>query len=190
MSDEKKKNKLSFLDNLGFVKKLKQVKHIGLIVVVIFVLILLLILFNDFDFLKSNNESVITETSTYTSYYQYAEKLEKKLKNVLGKIKGAGNVDVMVTLDGGTTMQIATDDEKTTVTNGSQTSITVSSSTILVDNEGQETPIITGESLPTITGVVVVSSGASDINVRLNLLTAVQTLLDIAQNKIQIFVGN
>ena len=46
------------------------------------------------------------------------------------------------------------------------------------------------EILPNISGVVIVSSGASDINVKLNLLTATQTLLDIAQNKIQIYVGN
>ena len=99
MSEDKKKKKLSFLDNLGFVKKLKQVKHIGFIVVVIFVLILLLILFSDFNILKINTDSNITETSTYTSYYQYADKLENKLKRVLGKIKGAGNIEVMVTLD-------------------------------------------------------------------------------------------
>ena len=185
MSEEKKSNKLSFLDNLKFVKKIKQVKHIGIIVVVIFVLILLLILFSDINLnFQSKNETF--ETSTYTSYYQYAEKLESKLKNLLGRIKGAGNVEVMITLDGGTTMQYVTDEERTTVASSGQTTVSVSNSAVLINDE----PIVKGERLPTITGVVIVSSGAKDTNVRLNLLTATQTLLDLSQNKIQIFVGN
>ena len=161
MSEEKKSGKLSFLDNLKIVKKIKQNKHIGLIVVVIFVLILLLLLFSDFNFNTSKMEML--ETSTYSTYYQYAETLENKLKNVLGKIKGLGNIEVMVSLD--------------------NNSINVSNSNTSSDEQSVEI-------LPNISGVVIVSSGASDINVKLNLLTATQTLLDIAQNKIQIYVGN
>ena len=161
MSEEKKAGKLSFLDNLKIVKKIKQNKHIGLIVVVIFVLILLLLLFSDFNFNTSKMEML--ETSTYSTYYQYAETLENKLKNVLGKIKGVGNIEVMVSLD--------------------NNSINVSNSNTSSDEQSVEI-------LPNVSGVVIVSSGASDINVKLNLLTATQTLLDIAQNKIQIYVGN
>ncbi|MGN1221633.1 MAG: hypothetical protein ACI4TT_00180 [Christensenellales bacterium] len=161
MSEEKKAGKLSFLDNLKIVKKIKQNKHIGLIVVVIFVLILLLILFSDFNFNTSKMEML--ETSTYSTYYQYAETLENKLKNVLGKIKGVGNIEVMVSLD--------------------NNSLNASNSNTSSDEQSLEI-------LPNISGVVIVSSGASDINVKLNLLTATQTLLDIAQNKIQIYVGN
>ena len=161
MSEEKKAGKLSFLDNLKIVKKIKQNKHIGLIVVVIFVLILLLILFGNFNFNTSKMEML--ETSTYSTYYQYAETLENKLKNVLGKIKGVGNIEVMVSLD--------------------NNSINVSNSNTSSDEQSVEI-------LPNISGVVIVSSGASDINVKLKLLTATQTLLDIAQNKIQIYVGN
>lgn len=161
MSEEKKAGKISFLDNLKIVKKIKQNKHIGLIVVVIFVLILLLLLFSDFNFNTSKMEML--ETSTYSTYYQYAETLENKLKNVLGKIKGVGNIEVMVSLD--------------------NNSINVSNSNTSSDEQSVEI-------LPNVSGVVIVSSGASDINVKLNLLTATQTLLDIAQNKIQIYVGN
>ena len=161
MSEEKKAGKISFLDNLKIVKKIKQNKHIGLIVVVIFVLILLLLLFSDFNFNTSKMEML--ETSTYSTYYQYAETLENKLKNVLGKIKGVGNIEVMISLD--------------------NNSINVSNSNTSSDEQSVEI-------LPNVSGVVIVSSGASDINVKLNLLTATQTLLDIAQNKIQIYVGN
>ena len=190
MGDEKSKNKFSFLDNLKFIKKIKQVKHIGLIITIIFIIILLLIAFGNFNFSlseKSNDESS-QHTSTYTSYYEYAEKLESKLKNVLTKIKDAGTVEVMITLDGGVNLIYATEDEKTISNNGQTT--TTSGSTIIISTDGQEQPIIVGEQLPKITGVVVVSSGASDVSVRLNLLYATQTLLDVEQDKIQIFVGN
>lgn len=158
MSEGNKTSKLSFLDNLKFVKKLKQVKHIGIIVLVIFVLILLVILFGDFG-LNNKTNSQTTDVSTYTSVYQYAEKLETKLKNVLSKIKNVGTIEVMVTVE-----------------------------------EPQEpagqAPNENGEVIPKVTGVVVVSSGAESTAVKLNIITAVQTLVNIEQNKIQVFVGN
>lgn len=175
MSEEKKTKKLAFLDNLNFIKKIKQVKHIGLIVVIIFILILLVILFGDVGFGGYNAGKNTVNTSTYSSYYRYAEILENKLKNVLGKIKGAGNIEVMVT--------VHYDNEGDIKNLSSQTN-----QNILIGDQNDTDK--TNDILPSVTGVVIVSSGAVNTVVKLNLLTATQTLLNIEQNKIQIFVGN
>ena len=189
MSNEKKSSKLSFLDNLNFLKKIKQVKHIGLIIASIFLLILAIIFFGDFNFSSSTSSITSSESTTYTNCEDYVKSLEKRLKNVLGKIKGSGNVEVMITIENGIEYEIATDNESSTISKDGQTTTTSSSKPIIITNDGQETPIIISENLPKITGVVIVSSGADDVFVKLNLLTATETLLNVSHNEIQIFVG-
>lgn len=190
---DNKKNSMSFLDKLPFMKKLKEVKHIGLIVTVIFVLILLFILFGNvnFDVFSSSKTSstVSSDSSTYQTSAEYVEKLENKLTLLLSKVKGAGQVEVMVSVKSGASIDIAESTETKTTMSGGTEVTTVSTSPILITSNGTENPIIIAENLPKINGVVVVSSGASDINVKMYLITAVQTLLDLPQDKIQILVG-
>lgn len=188
MSEEKKNSKLSFLDNFNFLKKIKQVKHIGLIIAVIFLLILAIIFFGDFSF-SSSTSGTTQSTSTYTNADEYVKSLENRLKNVLSQIKGAGNVEVMISVDNGIEFEIAIDTESSSISKNGETTTTTSSKPIIITNDGQQTPIIISENLPTITGVVIVSSGANDVFVKLNLLSATETLLNISQNDIQIFVG-
>lgn len=194
MSEEKKEQKESFkfLKNWSFLTKLKQVKHIGLIVTVIFILILLIILFGNFDFLRISTSSINasqTASSTYISSSEYVGNMEQKLKTIISKIKGAGKVDVMVTLESGTNLLLASNDETKTVKSGSDSTTTVSVNPIILEQSGDGAPIVIGEVLPKIKGVVVVSSGAGNIAVRMNILNAVQTLLDLNDTQIQILVG-
>ena len=190
MSEDKNKTKKSFklFKDWDFVKKLKQVKHIGLIVTIIFVLILLLILFGNFDFLNitnsSSNSSMQASTSSYITSVEYVNKLEDKLKTIISKIKGAGNVDVMITLEAGTNMVISTSDNISNI--DGTTFVSVSS---IASQKSSEYPLVIGEVLPKIKGVVVVSSGANNTAVRLNISNAVQTLFNLNETQIQIFVG-
>lgn len=192
MSEEKKisKEKFDWLKNLSFIKKLKQVKHIGLIITIIFVLLLLLILFGNFNFLSSSSTiSASSNSFTYTTNAEYIKNMEDKLKTLLSKIKGSGNVEVMITLNEGAGVVLATSDESITTNNGNGSTTTVSANPVIITQNGTNTPVIISENIPEIKGVVVVSSGAKDINVRLNILNAVQTLTGLANNKIQILIG-
>ena len=49
--------------------------------------------------------------------------------------------------------------------------------------------LILTENLPTVKGVIVVSSGANDIGIKLDILNAVSTLLDISTDKISVLKG-
>ena len=194
MSEEKKETKQGFklFKEWSFLKKIKQVKHIGLIITIIFILILLVILFGNFDFLnfpKSNVTASQNSVYTYTSSTEYASIMEQKLKTLISKIKGAGNVDVMITLESGTNLMLASNDQTQNVSSGGSITTTVSASPIILDQNGDSSPLVVGEVLPKIKGVVVVSSGADNISVRLNIFNAVQTLLDLKDTQIQILVG-
>lgn len=191
MSDDKKKKGLfSSLSELSFVKKLKNIKHIEIIIVVIFILILLLICFagnNTFSFL-SNKQATASSSSNimYVSTSDYVLGVESKLKSILNNINGAGKVEVMISVDGSSEIQFATDE--TITTNGQTTEKTIN--IVFVTKDGVNQPIITSEKLPKINGVVVVSSGAKDTKVKLQLMSAVQTLINIDCDKIQILEGN
>lgn len=194
MSEKKQKSNFSLLDKLPFLNKLKQIKHIGLVVAIIFGLILIYILFGDFSFFGNKsgktNTSASSEVVTYQTSAEYVEKMEAKLTSLLSKVKGAGHVEIMISVKSGSGVDLAENTEtKTTNANNTQTT-TVSTTPVLIENGNSQTPIVVAEILPEINGVVVVSSGASDVNVRMHLISAVQTLLDLPQSKIQILVGN
>ncbi len=186
MSDEKKqKGLLKSLADLPFIKKLKNVKHIEIIVLVIFFLIMLLICFGSGGLTSSTSkvESISPSNSTtYITTKEYVNFLENKLTDTLSNMKDVGNVRVMISVNGSTEIVFATN--QTTTSSGQSTE--TENKIVLVDSK----PLIVSEKLPEINGVVIVSSGAKDTKVRLDIISAVQTLLNIEANKIQVFVGN
>jgi stage III sporulation protein AG len=55
----------------------------------------------------------------------------------------------------------------------------------MVDGE----PVIKEEIYPVVKGIVVVASGADDISVKLNILSIIQTVIEVDNSKINIFAG-
>lgn len=175
-NNEIKKNGFS-----AFIKKIKNIKNIEIIVTVFAISIVLLIYFS--------GSSIFSDTSTegveYIQTTSYIEELEIKLNNVLSQIENAGTVKVMITIDKKVENTYAINKEVKTTTSGNNTTTTSKEEVVIVQNK----PIIISESLPKIKGVIVVAQGADDVNVKLELLKAVQTLLDIDAKDIEIFIG-
>lgn len=116
--------------------------------------------------------------------------LENKLIDVLSKVDGAGDVRVMVTVDGSPELIYANEQDKTSSssTSGNSTSSTYSSP-IIVNVNGSSSALVMTEVLPAVKGVIVVSSGAGNVSTKLNLLKAVSTLLDISTDQITVLKG-
>ncbi len=140
---------------------------------------------------KKADEGPLTKASEPTQ----AARVEQRLRSVLGCIRGAGRVEVMVTYESGTELVTAmstnvsgnasetSDGQKLSVT--SQT--TQSSQPATVDGAGGNEPIILMEKEPAVRGVIVVAEGAADIRVKLDLQRAVQAVLDVPLSKIEVF---
>jgi len=80
-------------------KKLKSIKHIEIILAVLFALIILLVYFAGF----SNKTSDTGDTdSTNTTISAYTLEVEQKLSNILSKISGVGDVNVMIMVENST----------------------------------------------------------------------------------------
>lgn len=136
-------------------------------------LIVALSIFSVFSLYKKSNSS-----AAYDDTQKYVSSLESKLEKTLSKVNGAGNVSVVITVDEGIASVVAKD-EKTIDENGKKTTTT---STVLVGGK----PLVLGERYPEITGVIVVSKGANDVIVKMSLLNAVTTALNVPCNKVQI----
>lgn len=184
------KEKSSIFDKVPFLQKLKNIKHIEYIIIGLFVVVLVVIYMST----TSAKSSDKTTLNTSSSLEEYGNHLETKLKSVLGNIKGAGNVSVMITFNGRITYEYATEKEETTttssVTSGSNSKTVTKEEVILINKDGQQVPIIVKEIYPEIAGVVIVASGADDVAVRLNIISATTTLFDISDNNIQVLVGS
>lgn len=185
--EEENKEKNNTLKKL---LKNKQIKVV--IIVLIFSLCALFILNSSFGTSLTTATSNKSGGSNFTSSLDYCEQLESKLKNVLNKINGAGNVSVMITVKGAPELIIASSSNEKTTTNsttsgGTQSNTSISSDPVIVTNSGVSSPLILTEKLPEITGVVVVADGAKDVKVRLSLLQAVQALLQVKSSNIQIY---
>ena len=142
-----------------------------------------------------DNSSVSDKVSANISKYEYittmeyCTELEKKLESVLSQIKGAGNVGVMISVEGSPELIYAVDSDTKVSTNSNGSTTTNSSSPIIVQTSGGSTPLILTENLPLVKGVIVVSSGACDIGIKLDIINAVSTLLDISTDKISVLKG-
>lgn len=190
MSDENKNS----LSKLPFFKKLKSIKHLEIVVALILGAILLAIYFGS----NSSDSGTSTEKNgtqiVYTNASNYSHELEEKLSKTLSLIKGVGNVQAMVVLSSSSELIIAKSVEETskkeTGTNGTITENTTKEETpLIVSQNGKNEPLILLEILPKIAGVVVVAQGANDVNIKLNILSAVQALLQVPSGNIEIIEG-
>lgn len=124
-----------------------------------------------------------------------AGSLEEKLQDTLSKIAGAGRVQVMITYESSAEIvpAISEDTQTSTTTdesgNGSRITSTENKQSEVVTVNGSDgiKALVIKENSPPVKGVIVVAQGADDIGVRLSLLSAVQTILNISPDQVDVY---
>ncbi len=187
-NDNKEDNKVKYLSVK--LEKLINKKNLKLILLIIVGLVAIVLFFGFNSSKSTSTSSSVVTTSSYTSTMDYCKVIESKLIDVLSKVDGAGSVSVMVTVDGSPELIYANEQDKTSSSNtsGTTTSSTYSSP-IIIDANGSSSALVMTEVLPAVKGVIVVSSGAGNVAIRLNLLKAVSTLLDISTEQVTVLKG-
>lgn len=181
--EEKQETKKSggLFSNSKLFQKLKGVKHIELILALVLGAIIIVIYISSLGTDTSQQSS----TQNFSSISEYSAFLENKLANVLAQINGAGNVSAMITFETGTEYVYANNEESKINTNTSSNSTTSTTTTSTSPNE----ELLIKEILPKISGVIIVASGAKDTNVKLEIIKAVQAVLDVPIANIEVLVG-
>lgn len=148
--------------------------------------------------LKSNvSDSAEEETAAAASksVLTYEQQLEKRLEEILSRVDGVGNVEVMIVLksseekvwrvDRDTSYSIT---QETDQSGGSRKveNQEVSEDTILSGQTGQEGPLLEKELKPEIGGVVVSAEGGGSPQVQAEISAAVEALFDVPSHKIKV----
>ncbi|MDQ0337733.1 stage III sporulation protein AG [Caldalkalibacillus uzonensis] len=129
----------------------------------------------------------------------YEQALENQLKDILSKIQGVREVSVMVNLD--STLEqvveknIKTQESRTTEQDreggNRQIEDALKEEQIVIIRQGNnEEPIVVKTKKPRVRGVLVVASGAENMQVKAWITEAVQRVLDVPANKVSVLPKN
>lgn len=131
-------------------------------------------------------------TSAKASAEEFVTKTEEKLNQIVGSIQGAGQCQVMVTLENGVeyvyasqqkvntdrTEDTASDSNKISQRDGTEQNI------IIVDTDNGRQGLLVTEIQPTVKGVVVVCEGGDLPQVQQRIIEAVTTALNISSKRV------
>lgn len=136
-----------------------------------------------------NIEGIMTEEQLYVA------QMEEKLEEVLSKLDGAGDVEVLITLQASEEKIVEKDipvvrsnTEETDSVGGTRTvsNVDMRESTVYSNVDNNSQPYVIQTISPRIEGVVVLAEGAGSGNVSINLTEAVQVLFGVEAHKIKV----
>lgn len=174
-------------------KKLDTKKKIQYVAILLLAIIILTIYFSSFK--SSAGSTPSPEASKAALGY---DDIESRLENILSKIEGAGRVDVMITYE-------STPEKVPALSVDKQMSSTTDigeNGTSTINNENTQSDVVTingsngndafvlRENTPKIMGVIVIAEGADNITVKLDLLEAVQTVLNVSPDRVDVYKMN
>lgn len=122
--------------------------------------------------------------------------LEQRLETILSNISGVGNVKVFLNYsESSETVAMYNENSKTSITEETDTSGGVrkvestdsQKDIVYQENNGSKTPIVQKTIEPKIEGAIITAKGASDINIKTNIIQAVEAATGLATHKIQVF---
>ena len=153
----------------------KKYKYVALVVLAGVVLMLL-------PSGKGEQQTVSDQPVNVSEAYSLAE-TEKRLEQLLGRIRGVGQVQVMLTLKSGSSLQLA-ENRSTSLrdTESRQDRDVVT----LNRGSGYEDVVVTEQTYPVYQGAVVVCQGAGDSSVNLAVIQAVSVLTGLGSDKITV----
>lgn len=141
-----------------------------------------------------DRETVETETAVRKASSE-TEKLEERLKQILGQVEGIGRTEVMITLksDGQQIVekdlehQEGKEESQNEGNTGSSSQINSSESTVYQkDSQGNEIPYVTERISPEISGVLVIAQGGGNPVIANEITEAVMALFGVEAHKIKV----
>lgn len=198
---EKLKEKMS---NKGGESNKKTIENLVVFVIILIITIVAInyIWSGDKGKTKTNNEdnkklaSVENHLDTNKQETNTTYDTEARLEDILSNIKGVGKTKVLITYS--QTSQVLpmyNEDSSVSITEetdsgGGTRTVNESSSKkdiIYEESNGVKTPITQSVINPKIEGAIITAQGASDANVKTNIIQAVEAVTGLATYKIQVF---
>ena len=158
----------------------------GAVILLVFGVVLLIIV--NMDFTKKPAKPATEKNQNVDEFLQIKE---KRLKEVLSKIDGVGNVDVMLCAGASEETEYAKEvkENSAKVTEKDKTDIKTEYEhkyTIINQSGGGESPLVIKKFEPQITGAVVVCDGGESQQTRAKIIETVSVLLGVPTNRISV----
>lgn len=116
--------------------------------------------------------------------YEYKRQIETELSDILGKIKGVGEIHVMVTIEGTTEYVYAEELDTDTDKDGEKISEQYKNQIVMTEENGKKDALVRKIIKPQISGVVIVCQGGGDVSLNERVLKAASTALNLPSSKI------
>ncbi len=186
----------------------KKIENLIFFVVILIITIVVINIIWNGDKNSSNSEETQNDTSkklatTNTTSVETSSnstnELEIKLEEILSKIQGVGEVDVLINYAESSEI-IPMYNENTKTSNTQETDTSGGTRTIeetdsqkeiiYEENDGEKSPITQKVVEPKIEGAIITAKGASSAEVKSSIIQAVEAVTGLATHKIQVFEMN
>lgn len=183
----------------------KKIENLVFFVVVLIITIVIINIIWNGDKNSSNSESVKNDTSKQlasrnTTSLEVSSgttnELEIRLKEILSKIQGVGEVEVLINYSESSEI-VPMYNENTKTSNTAETDTSGGTRTIqetdsqkeiiYEENDGEKTPITQKVVEPKIEGAIITAKGANNADVKSSIIQAVEAVTGLATHKIQVF---
>ena len=182
----------------------KKIENLVFFVVVLIITIVVInVIWNDKNTSKDtkgvdNNKKLATvnQVQTQTEQVSQEQTLSQKLESILSKIQGVGDVNVFINYsESSEVVAMYNENSKSSTTEETDTSGGVrkiqetdsQKDVIFQENDGVKTPMTKKVVEPKIEGAIITAKGASNIDVKTNIIQAVEAATGLATHKIQVF---
>jgi stage III sporulation protein AG len=144
--------------------------------------IIFMIMGDSFTSKKNENTDTIKNISEEETY----DDMEKKLEELLGCVKGAGKVKVMITYSEGARKVAAQNTKKEESISQDEQTLVEENTYFVLDGGSEDGALVLTEYSPVVSGVVIVAQGGDDVNVKSALSKAAQALLNVPAHKVEV----
>ena len=182
----------------------KKIENLVFFVVVLIITIVIInVIWNDKNTSKDTKEvdnnkklATVNQVQTQTEQVSQEQTLSQKLESILSKIQGVGDVNVFINYsESSEVVAMYNENSKSSTTEETDTSGGVrkiqetdsQKDVIFQENDGVKTPMTKKVVEPKIEGAIITAKGASNIDVKTNIIQAVEVATGLATHKIQVF---
>lgn len=186
------KEKLSQILKSDGNNKKKTENLVFLLIILIITVIAINVIWKEDNTSNSNDITNTAKKLAITEEKSNEGNLEKKLENILSKINGVGNVEVLITYnETEEIIPIYNTKDKTSITNETDSG---GGTRVIQENDKSQEVIYQNDEIivqktinPKIEGAIIVASGANNSSVKASIIQAVEAATGLATHKIQVF---
>ena len=182
----------------------KKIENLVFFVVVLIITIVVInLIWNDKNTSKNTKEvdnnkklAVVNQVQTQTEQVSQEQTLSQELESILSRIQGVGDVNVFINYsESSEVVAMYNENSKSSTTEETDTSGGVrkiqetdsQKDVIFQENDGVKTPMTKKVVEPKIEGAIITAKGANNIDVKTNIIQAVEAATGLATHKIQVF---